>query len=101
MHTRSQSTARSFRFPRTTTLRSALCRAMGFQPNCCNTSAAFIFSPLYRTSPIPIKGNDKWLSGDKSPLAPKEPWVYTTGSTSLLYMSIKRFTVSICTPLLP
>ena len=32
-------------------------------------------SPLYSTSPNPIKGSDKWDSGERSPDAPNEPYL--------------------------
>ena len=46
-------------------------------------------------------GRHIWANGARSPDAPREPCWYTTGSMSLLNMSMRRCTVSSCTPEYP
>ena len=43
-----------------------------------------ITRPSYSTSPRPISGRHRWASGTRSPDAPSEPRLYTTGRIPLL-----------------
>ncbi len=73
----------------------------GAQPNFFNASADGMRLPATTTSPSPISGRQRCASGARSPDAPSEPRSYTTGSTSALYMSMRRCTVAGATALCP
>ncbi len=65
------------------------CRCSGpalLAPSCTGTSpavwsalAAAMVRPLYRTDPWPMRGRARWDRGQRSPLAPTDPWQGTTG----------------------
>ena len=73
------------------------------QPSSCNASPERHLPAVRRitTSPSPINGNTKCARGAKSPDAPSEPWLGTTGNTPWFAWSSNRCTVATATPECP
>ena len=69
------------------------------QPSSRKASAEAICRPSgITTSPSPINGSTRCASGAKSPEAPNDPWLGTTGNTPAFQWSSRRCTVVTATP---
>src|SRR5690606_29779598 len=60
--------------------------------------SAVVILPLYQTFPSPIRGRKRWDRGARSPDAPTEPCLGTTGIISLSICQHIRSTVVHCIP---
>ena len=73
----------------------------GSRPARRNPSAAVAMRPSTRTCPHPSRGRARWASGARSPLAPTEPRLGTTGSTPAPRRAIRASTTRGRTPECP
>jgi hypothetical protein len=76
-------------------------RRIGSRPARASASRPSSRSPSTHASPSPTSGSARWASGARSPLAPTEPRLGTTGTTPRFRQSTSSSTVATLAPELP